>query len=171
MLNNVHFSTLVCRHKPISAAKLAGSRQYPEISGTVRFYAANPGVLVVAEVFGLPASAPGEEAGFRYGPFYAFHLHQGGSCGGGEGKDPFQASGGHYTPTEQPHPFHAGDFPPLLGNGGYAYMSFYTARLQAEETVGRTVIVHKNADDFHTQPSGNAGEKIACGVVYAVHEA
>lgn len=154
MLNNVSFSQLVCRARPVSSATLNGSGQYPDITGTVRFYRAAQGALVVAEVFNLPD-----------GPFHAFHLHEGGACGSGAGEDPFAAAGTHYNPTDQQHPYHAGDFPPLLSNNGYAYASFYTDRLTPEQAVGHTVVVHAHADDFHTQPSGNAGGKIACGVV------
>lgn len=157
MLNNLSFSQLVCRTKPVSAATLHGSAQHPAISGTIRFYRAAQGTLVVAEVFGLPD-----------GPFHAFHLHEGSTCGSGAGDDPFAGAEAHFNPTGQPHPYHAGDFPPLLSNGGYAYASFYTDRLTPEQAVGHTVIVHANTDDFHTQPSGNAGMKIACGAVVSL---
>lgn len=167
MLNNLSFSHLVCRSRPVATATLRGNDQFPEVTGTVRFYAADKGALVVAEVFNLPYSMPREDAARRMGPFYAFHLHEGTACGSGTGPEPFPDAGSHYNPTGRPHPYHAGDFPPLLGNEGYAYTSFYTGRLTPQEAVGKTVIVHQNADDFHTQPSGNAGAKLACGVVYA----
>ena len=63
------------------------------------------------------------------------------------------------------HPQHAGDFPPLLGNHGKAYMKVFSDRFSVEEIIGKTVIVHSDPDDFRTQPSGNAGRKIACGII------
>lgn len=165
MLNNEAFSHLVARQRPTAAAVLRGNDRFPEISGTVRFYPADKGTLVVAEVFRLPVM---DGQNRMYGPFHAFHLHEGGECGSGAGENPFAESKGHFNPTGREHPFHAGDFPPLLSNGGYAYMSFYTGRFTPREAVGHAVIIHQNADDFHTQPSGNAGEKLACGVVMQV---
>ena len=71
----------------------------------------------------------------------------------------------HFNPSDCPHPYHAGDFPQLLSNGGFAYLQFITERINVEEIIGRTVIIHYGSDDFVSQPSGNAGEKIACGVI------
>lgn len=60
---------------------------------------------------------------------------------------------------------HAGDLPPLLSCQGNAYLSVKTDRFSVNEIIGRTVVIHSNPDDFHTQPAGNAGKKIACGVI------
>lgn len=105
-----------------------------------------------AEISGLPQT----EANF-----FAFHIHQGDNCKG-EG---FSGSGGHYNPDKTDHPEHSGDLPPLLSSKGRAYMAVRTDRFRWQEIIGRTVIIHKAPDDFHTQPSGNAGEKIACGII------
>lgn len=72
---------------------------------------------------------------------------------------------GHYNPNHTEHPNHAGDLPPLLSNNGYAFLGFYTNRFHPEDVIGRTIIIHVNPDDFVSQPSGNAGEMIACGVI------
>ena len=71
----------------------------------------------------------------------------------------------HYNPKDCPHPYHAGDMPPLFGNNGEAFMAFMTDRFTVEEIIGKTVIIHSNPDDFTTQPGGNSGEKIACGKI------
>ena len=63
------------------------------------------------------------------------------------------------------HPQHAGDLPPLIANDGYVWMVFYDSFLTLPMIVNRSVVIHQNPDDFTTQPSGNAGEKIACGVI------
>ena len=55
--------------------------------------------------------------------------------------------------------------PPLLGDYGKACMTVLTGRFRVEEILGKTVILHGAPDDFRTQPSGNAGKKIACGVI------
>jgi Cu-Zn family superoxide dismutase len=92
------------------------------------------------------------------------HIHEGRSCTG-NAADPFADTGGHFNPKNQPHPLHAGDLPPLFSNGGFGYYSFFTARFRPAEIIGRTVVIHSGPDDFKTQPAGDSGSKIACGVV------
>lgn len=65
------------------------------------------------------------------------------------------------------HPEHEGDLPPLLSDKGTAWMMVYATRFFPEEVVGKTVVIHDMPDDFRTQPSGNSGEKIACGQIVA----
>ena len=54
---------------------------------------------------------------------------------------------------------------PLFANQGYAWCAFYDKRIALPEIMGRSVVVHAMPDDFVTQPSGNSGEKIGCGVI------
>ena len=110
----------------------------------------------MAQIDGLPKES---ETGF-----FAFHIHEGRDCGG-EG---FADTGGHFNPGNTEHPRHAGDLPPLLSDNGRAFMQVLTGRFRVDEVIGRTVIIHSHPDDFHTQPSGNAGTKIACGVICRV---
>ena len=98
------------------------------------------------------------------GRFFAYHIHEGSACRG-SATDPFSAAGGHFNPAGCSHPYHAGDLPPLLGCGGDAMTVFLTNRFRLDEVIGRTVVIHENADDFTTQPAGNAGARIACGVI------
>ena len=146
-------------HYPAAWARLRGSRAYPDLQGTVRFYENSRGVLVVTEVIGLPTPQKTCES-----PIFALHIHEGGSCSGNE-QDPFADGGMHYNPRGCPHPHHAGDMPPLFGVNGYAFGAFVTDRFTIRDIVGRSVILHGSPDDFTTQPSGNAGEKIACGEI------
>ena len=81
------------------------------------------------------------------------------------GMQAFPNTGNHYNPDNVPHPEHAGDLPPLLSNNGYAWMSFYTGRIDPNEVIGRSLVIHSMRDDFSSQPSGNSGDKIACGVI------
>lgn len=142
-----------------AAAMVKGSKLYPDLHGKVTFRQTPKGVLVTAEAYGLPHS---EEHEFG---IFAFHIHQGESCTGNS-EDPFADAGGHFNPQGLLHPYHAGDLPPLFGNRGYAYMSVLTDRFKINEIIGKTVIIHLQPDDFTTQPSGNAGAKIACGKIY-----
>lgn len=137
---------------PKAIARIYGGKDYPQLSGTVRFFLGIDGVIVEVEVKGLPETESS---------FFGFHIHAGGSCTG-EG---FADTESHYNPGEDIHPQHAGDLPPLLSNDGKAYMKVLSNRFSIEEIIGRTVIIHNAPDDFRTQPSGNAGMKIACGVI------
>lgn len=141
-----------CKEAPAAVACLRGGVELPELKGTVKFYRRRCGCLVTAEVRGLPSSQTG---------FFAFHIHEGGDCGG-EG---FSDTGGHLNPDKAPHPEHQGDLPPLLSAHGSAFLSVLTDRFRVEDVIGRTVVIHSQPDDFHTQPAGNAGAKIACGVI------
>lgn len=141
----------------ISSAKaiINGDDKYPKLHGEVTFRRLKEGVLVTARVSGLPKTESG---------FYGFHIHEGKSCDG----DGFPKTKGHYNPKDRPHPSHAGDLLPLLSCKGSAYMQVKTDRFRICDIIGRTIIIHSDTDDFRTQPSGDAGEKIACSVIRAV---
>lgn len=74
-------------------------------------------------------------------------------------------TGGHVNPENTLHPNCAGDLPPLLGNQGMAYILVLTDRFRVSDILGKTVVIHGDPDDFHTQPAGNSGMKIACGMI------
>ncbi len=137
---------------PKAAARIRGGREYPELCGVVRFFPCCDGTVLEVEVTGLPKTQSG---------FFGFHIHEG-CCCAGEG---FSETGGHLNPGQMAHPSHAGDLPSLLSDGGCAYMKVFTGRFSVEDIIGRTVVIHGSPDDFYTQPSGNAGSKIACGVI------
>jgi superoxide dismutase, Cu-Zn family len=133
-----------------------------EVGGVVEFTAAAPGVEVHAQLTGL---RPG-----RYG----FHIHEVGDC-----SDPGTTAGEHFSPSDRPHGSpaappaarHAGD----LGNiqadeSGHAELRLDVAQLEIEGErgiLGRSVVLHGGEDDFETQPDGDAGDPIACGVIRA----
>lgn len=156
--SKTHLPSLL-RCRPQAAACIAGSESYPDISGKVRFYQTNKGVIVWAEISGLPHSELP-----CHGRVFGFHIHKGTDCGGGM-EDPFADAMSHYDPNGCEHPYHAGDLPPLFENKGAALSLFLTDRFSVKEIIGRTVIIHDHPDDFTTQPSGNSGTKIACGVI------
>ena len=142
-----------CRKCPDAVAQIQGGMEAPQLSGCVEFYQENGCVLIETRISGLPRE---NETGF-----FGFHIHQGESCSGTD----FSGTGSHYNPTDQSHPKHAGDLPPLLACQGNAYLSAKTDRFSVKDIIGRTVVIHSNPDDFNSQPAGNAGRKIACGVI------
>lgn len=141
---------------PAAAANITGNPDYPDLNGTVRFYATPyGGIIIESEFFGLPEAEKNGGSNF-----YGFHIHENGDC-----TPPFSNTGEHYNPTGAKHPMHYGDLIPLFGNEGYAWSCFYNERITIPEIMGRSIIVHKMPDDFSTQPSGNSGEKIGCGII------
>jgi Cu-Zn family superoxide dismutase len=130
-------------------------------SGTVRFAKSGNKVMVTGEVRGLK---PGAQHGF--------HVHEKGDCSGGDG----MATGGHFNPGGKPHgrhsqgEHHAGDLPSLAADSsGVARFSFESTTIDigagAADIVGRGLIVHRDPDDYRTQPTGNAGPRLACAVI------
>lgn len=138
---------------PSAIAFVTGNEKYPRLHGTVEFYTERDGVVVTATVDGLPANNPSG--------FFALHIHEGADCGG----EHFADTGGHYSRELMEHPNHSGDLPPLLYCDGKANMAVLSDRFTIDEIIGKTVVIHGGADDFYTQPAGNSGERIACGVI------
>lgn len=129
--------------------------------GNVAFTALPQGVRVAGEVRGL---APGSEHGF--------HVHEKGDCSG-DGT----AAGGHFNPGGAQHGKfgmpggHAGDLPTLVADDkGVAPVSVEVPSISltegaANNVVGRALVVHRDRDDFVSQPAGNAGPRIACALI------
>ncbi len=140
-------------NQPTASSYIKGGPDAPTLFGEVKFYQKHEGVLLVANISNLPQS--------NSSGFFALHIHEGSDCSG----DNFSNTGNHYNPTDSPHPNHAGDLPPLISCGGYAYMAVMTDRFSVNDIIGRTVVIHSGPDDFNSQPSGNAGTKIACGTI------
>lgn len=156
------FIQLLRERRPDAYANILGNRDAAQLMGTAYFYATPfSGILIEVEVGGLPYKTDDS-----CGQFYGMHIHENGDC-----SDNFEKTGNHYNPLNADHPQHAGDLPPLLGNHGYAYTAFYTCRLTIADIINRSLIIHSSFDDFTTQPSGNSGEKIGCGVIEAMNPA
>lgn len=157
-MKNINILSLI-RRRPNATAMIKGSTRYPKIRGTVYFYQTDGGVIVKTRVSGLPKTN-----NVCKKPIFAMHIHSGGRCSGNE-TDYFADALTHYNPNDCPHPYHAGDMPPLFGANGTAISVFLTDRFSVKEIIGKTVIIHSDPDDFTTQPAGNSGVKIACGVI------
>jgi len=130
-------------------------------TGTATFEQRGTKVAIVVEVRGLRPNAE-----------HGFHVHEKGDCSSGDG----MSAGGHFNPKGAPHgppgagPHHAGDMPMLKADAaGVAKLAWDADELTVTDgpasVVGRGVIVHRDPDDFKTQPTGNSGPRIACGVV------
>lgn len=130
-------------------------------AGTVSFQRKGDNkVLVTASITGLQ---PNSEHGF--------HAHEKGDCSSGDG----MSTAGHFNPNGKPHgpqgqEHHAGDFPGLRADAnGNVNTSFELTGVSlgsgTADLVGRGLILHAGADDYKTQPTGNSGARIACGVI------
>lgn len=151
--------------RPVAVATLIGAPMQADLRGIVEFRHAPGGTRVTVDVAGLPQFRPGTPPEMPpIGP-HGFHIHEGASCEVGDAANPFAAAGGHWNPDAQPHGNHAGDFPVLFSRAGRARLSFVTDRFRPEDVVGRSVVIHLNPDDFRTQPAGDSGPRIACGVI------
>lgn len=146
------------------AAYIKGGPLAPGIRGVVCFRDVPGGCEVRVGVSGLPLYRPGTKDEAPIGP-HGFHIHQYGTCEVGDPRDPFQAAGDHWNPDNQPHGNHAGDFPVLFSNNGYARMCFFTNRFNVAQVLGKSLIIHENPDDYRSQPAGDAGRRLACGVI------
>ena len=155
-----------CQTAPPDAPRASASLQPTKGNkafGEVTFEQAGGKVRVVANVAGL---APGREHGF--------HIHEAGDCSSGDG----MGTKGHFNPFGKPHGHygsanrHAGDLPALKANKrGRANVQIdldvITVGPGPASIIGRGLIVHADPDDYKTQPTGNAGARIACGVIRA----
>ena len=141
-----------CTRSIGAVAHIRGDAANPLLRGSVRFLPHRDGVLVVAQISGLPKTRTG---------FFGFHIHEGARCGG----TGFSETGSPSETGGNVHPLHAGDLPPLLSAEGRAFLSVVTDRFCVQDILGKTVVIHSDPDDFTSQPAGNAGTKIACGII------
>ncbi len=145
-------------------AYVSGGPLSPNITGTVTFKDVSAGTIVCAYINGLPNYKPAQGGNPPVGP-HGFHIHEYGSCKVGDKENPFQGAGGHWNPTNQPHGNHAGDFPVLFSNNGFARMCFFTNKFKVNDIIGKSIIIHENPDDYRSQPAGNSGKRLACGII------
>jgi len=129
------------------------------VSGTLTFTKVDGGVKIVADVAGL---TPGQ---------HGFHIHEFGDCSAPDAT----SAGGHFNPHHMHHggpdatARHAGDFGNLeadaSGKAHYERVDPVVSLEGADSIIGHGVIVHEKADDLKTQPTGNAGARVACGAI------
>lgn len=154
--------TAACQNMPASAdaqAKLV-PKSGSNVAGVVSFSQSGNQVVVTASVSGLK---PNVEHGF--------HIHEKGDCSAADAT----SAGGHFNPTKTAHghvhgaTHHAGDMPNIkadaAGNAQYQVTLDGLSLKGADGIVGRAVVVHRDPDDYKSQPAGNSGPRIACGVI------
>ena len=145
---------------PLKAIAVLHPTAGNKLSGTVTFTEVADGVQVRAEITGL---APGN---------HGFHVHEFGDCSAVDAS----SAGAHFNPTNQPHAGpdtgarHEGDMGNVEADASGGAKLDYVARQisltnDAKSVIGRSVIVHAKPDDLKTQPSGDSGARIACGVI------
>jgi Cu-Zn family superoxide dismutase len=132
------------------------------VTGTVTFTQLPDGkVKVVADITGLPPNST-----------HGFHIHEKGDLSAAD----LSSAGGHYNPEGHPHagpthwPRHAGDFGNITADAnGKAHLELTVDNISLggakNDVIGKAVIVHANADDLTSQPSGNAGGRVAGGII------
>lgn len=138
-------------------AKIKGNKNFPNLKGTIRFFEKGNGTIIRLELNGLP--------NINKNNFFGLHIHEFGICGGANEEESFLEAGSHFDLEENKHPNHTGDLPSIYSNNGYSYMEFFTNRFCVSDVIGKSVIIHKMHDDFVSEPSGNSGSRIACGVI------
>ena len=134
-------------------------------SGEVTFTQEADGVRVSGSFSGV-AFKPGDTK-------HGFHIHEKGDCSAPDGS----SAGGHFNPAGKPHGApdaadrHAGDLGNFevdaYNNGRINYLDKTISLSGPNSIIGKGVIIHEKADDFKTQPTGNAGARLACGVIEA----
>jgi Cu-Zn family superoxide dismutase len=145
--------------EPTKAIAVLHPTKGSNVEGTVTFAKSGDEMKIVADVTGL---TPGK---------HGFHIHEFGDCSSPDGK----AAGGHFNPTNNPHAGHdaaarhEGDMGNLeADSAGKAHLEL-TDNMMAmsgeKSIIGRGVIVHEKEDDLKSQPVGNAGGRVACGVI------
>lgn len=169
-----------CASQPSATPKAAAA---PVASSTVKQatvnLAAASGSLVSGKLtllaMGAGVHIRGDIGGLTPGSSHGFHIHEKGDCSAVDAA----SAGGHFNPAMQPHgraghgAHHAGDSDNLIANAnGVAHVAVQVDGVSlggsaATDIVGRAIIVHANADDYSSQPAGNAGARVACGVIRA----
>jgi len=138
--------------EPTKGNKAIGEVNFEQMGGKVR---------VTAQLIRLPGDRE-----------FGFHIHEVGDCSSGDG----MSAKGHFNPYGKPHgqgaERHAGDMPNLKSDAkGKAKLTvdldIITIARGPASIIGRGVVVHADPDDYRTQPTGNAGARIACGVITA----
>jgi superoxide dismutase, Cu-Zn family len=147
--------------RPAATAPLAPTAG-SAVTGSVSFKQEGDRVRVMARVSGLK---PNSEHGF--------HVHEKGDCSAPDG----MSAGGHFNPSMHPHgpqtmPHHGGDMPSLQADASGNASAIFTIEgvtlgTEPNSVIGKAVIVHAMPDDYVTQPTGNAGARLACGVIKA----
>ena len=138
-------------------ANIVGDISSPNLTGIAYFKPFKDGTMVEIEINNLPGSKAYQ--------LFPIHIHDGKDCQLSK-EGTFLNVLGHYNPTFEEHPYHAGDMPVLFSNNGYAYLKFYTSRFKVFDVNDKLVIVHEPVANENTT---NFGRKIGCGKITMYH--
>jgi Cu-Zn family superoxide dismutase len=168
--------SLMCALLALALGTAIGSAKTPKLAaqaqlqdglgkaaGTAKLKQTSTGVKISLQVFGLPVGT------------HAFHIHNSGVCDAPD----FKTAGGHFNPESKKHGLknpegpHAGDMPNItVGANGKGKATVLNTRVTLAEGAnsvfhegGTALVVHEKADDEMTDPAGNAGARIACGLI------
>lgn len=130
--------------------------------GTATLTGTQAGLLIELDLQGLPPET-----------WHGFHIHETGTC---DAEDGFESAGGHFAISDTSHGFdveggpHSGDMPNqyVAADGTLKTQVLNTFAFlggEADNVSGRALMIHSGADDYESQPSGDAGERIACAVI------
>lgn len=137
-------------------ADIQGDSTHEQLSGKIVFTQLEDRVRITADLINLPPDQ-----------FLGFHIHEGSECSGDD-KDEFKDVKNHFDKGNNEHPDHLGDLPPIYSGNGEVHQEIETNRFDLGDILGKTIIIHSQRDDFTSQPSGDAGDKIACGEIRKV---
>lgn len=143
---------------------LQGAQEDADFAGTLTITPnGSTGVSIVADVAGVDKDGK-----------HGIHVHENGMCEhhpAGDSAKPFSTAGGHYNPAGVEHacpptdPRHAGDLGNIEVTGGKGHLELTVTNLSLDQVTGKAIILHTGEDDCKTQPTGNSGDRLACGVV------
>jgi Cu-Zn family superoxide dismutase len=146
------------------ATAILESADDPKLSGTVAFIQLADAVRIEINVAGADHPGP-----------HGIHLHENGKCEHDPAGKHYTSAGGHFNPTAAPHAcresttHHAGDFGNIeIQPDGTGHLVVVTSMLSLRgptSVIGKAIILHTGADDCKTQPTGNSGGRLACGLV------
>lgn len=158
-LGSLYYYRFPLHNTPSSAAAVIYPTRGNKVTGIVRFIQKKEGIHVTAQITGLTEGKHG------------FHVHEYGECSSHDG----MCTGDHFNPTNAPHGaptnkiVHVGDLGNIVadkdGNASYNEINPHMTLFGPNSIIGRGLIIHADPDDLTSQPTGNSGKRIGCGVI------
>lgn len=157
-MQHIHKYSYISSERPALLGVIRGGLGHEDVNGTAAVFWLPDAVYVEVQLYGLPSSE-----------VFGLHIHDGVVCVAAESG--FAESGKHLSLCVDgtwcdKHPYHAGDLPPVFSDEeGTAVLGVYLDRATTAQVSGHTIVLHSRRDDFGSQPAGDSGVRIACGVL------